>query len=266
LINGAVTYFQKTFWMIFEARYGMPSESILGPGLTAGLALSHVLDFTRISLLRGYGMDAGMITFLNMAFLVLLAAAAILAVRRIKVKDRRLHFFLIGLLPYLLAVIIFLPPRDSRHLLPAFPALTIMLIAGIASLRGYRNIFFALMLALMIAHSAPLALNIHNEVAPPVKSIEYVRENYDPNTTVLITPGSSYSYCKYLCRGMQYSTHLSEKKTRDYISWDYTVIVMEKSDYLNTTPFNYTLLRTFSRDPRVHAKHSEESIYRLFLK
>jgi 4-amino-4-deoxy-L-arabinose transferase-like glycosyltransferase len=242
-------------------RVDRPDISLLGTGLAPGYVGLRLLSFPYFFLFGGYGINLAGLGVLSAVLLLLMAALVAIPARRARLRDSRLIFFATGILVYLAAVFILLPPSNPRYLLMLVPILSLVLAAGIWRIRkpGLRYIVFGAMALLMLSHSVFLAYEIRTIPAPPIQLINYVNENYVPEDA-MFSAGFMDKYLDY------YGTNLTRLpagtgcgSVEELVSENRSVLTVSGSGRCDgLTPIE---IARFSRDPRVHVKRSTAILY-----
>jgi 4-amino-4-deoxy-L-arabinose transferase-like glycosyltransferase len=182
---------------------------------------------------------------------------------KIQLKDQIFHFFLIGIVPYLTMVFIFLIPYNPRYLLPLIPALSLIFVLALEKFTRFKIPLFFLLLILILIQSIPLALKIHNTPTAPVQLINYIKQNYNSNETVIILgqPATNRRHFDYYREDF---TVLSKQPLPEdllLLAKNQTVLVAGYvPDYRN---LKFKHIKRFYRDPRVHIKHHIQDLYEL---
>lgn len=265
LINGAGAYFENSGWMIVDYRLGKPEVSMIGAEITGSYLVSRLGSFGSGLLSGGYGIIPENPGILGWAMIAMLALTAVIMAFSAKIRDSRLHFFAIGLVPYLAAVILFLPPAEARHLLPVIPALSAAFVLAIGRLKKLRIITFSALMIITFLISLPLAVMVHTEKSPPVQMIEYIKENYDLEKTMAVVSGSPLRHFEYYGAGIQFTDSISDRQAQTFLQGGGTLLSTDKERFSNRAAFNVSPAKEFRRDVRVHPKHSEEYLYEVSL-
>jgi len=249
----------------FVFRFGNPGISVIHKNIGISYLLTRLRIFIEYFLLGGYGIlcrnfDVPMFfLFLFLIFLLLIAAF------KIQLKDQRFYFFLVGIVPYLTMVFIFLEPSNNpRYLLPLIPALSLIFVLALEKFTRFKIPLFFLLLILILIQSIPLALKIHNTPAAPVQLINYIKQNYNPNETVIIPPRWPTDMSRHFDYYREDFTVLSKHPLPEdllLLAKNQTVLVAGYvPDYRN---LKFKHIKRFYRDPRVHIKHHMQDLYEL---
>lgn len=242
-------------------RVDRPYISMLGFDLTYENVIQRLIGFPYFFLLGGYGINLASLGVLSVFLLFLVIALGILFLKKIDLRDERFVFFSLGVLPYLIAVFIMLPPFNPRYLLILVPLLSLVFTNVVFNLKktDLRYVLFAFLIVLVLVHSVFLALQIRSIPSPPVQLIGYINENYGPEDVIILN-GFAGKYFTYYEAGISRLSSETDCETiRDLISRDKNVLTISGSE--SCEGLELFKIISFSRDPRVHVKRSMISLY-----
>ncbi|MBN2331152.1 MAG: glycosyltransferase family 39 protein [Candidatus Aenigmarchaeota archaeon] len=268
LITGIPEYLSSAVSQ-FGFRVGKPHISIIGTELTPNYLALKLFSSFYYFLLGGYGINLASLGLFSTVLLFFMAALAILFLKNVNLRDRRVLFLVSGVLIYLPVIFILLPPFSPRYLLVLIPLLSLIFTKALWNLKkpNQRYPLFGLLILLVLTHSIFLALEISTKSAPPVQLINYVNENYGSygSEGIIILNGFASKYFTYYHTDL---TRLSETETdceriKKIISENKTVLSIAGDK--NCEGLQLELVSTFKRDPRVHIKRSMINLYEFLL-
>lgn len=274
IINGFFGYFDavsKQFFKRFE-----PGFAVVGGGISMDYLVLTMKDSFNLFLGSSYGFN--FLGFKVLPAIVLLIYLFFLLLSCEKLKDKRILFFIVGLFFYLTMVILFLPLSNSRYFLPLIPFISLLFSLGISWFGKFDYLAFIFLIFLLIFSSVPLVKGIHSEITPPVKLVDYVKENYDLDKIIIFRDSMTGRHLKYYSLPSYFYVgliaYLSNESISDQDPVDRNKIISAVFDknkiilVINPTPYfimnyNMTLIKKFDRDIRIHAKHSSIQLYEL---
>lgn len=247
-------------------RVDKPYISAIGSGITYGDLSNRLSGFLYYFLLGGYGINIADLGILSVLLLLFMVILGILFMKGINPRDRRFIFFSLGIVPYLIAVFIILPPFNPRYLLILIPLFSLAFTHTVWNLKrpNTRYLLLGVLIFLVLVHSIFLALVIRNTPSPPVQLIGYVNENYRPGDAVILD-GFALKYFIY------YQTNLTliPSGTADcetihgLLSKDRKVLTVSGNTVCED--IDSGIVTRFERDSRVHIKRSMISLYEFIL-
>lgn len=245
----------------YASRVGKPYYSLLGTDITPNILAARVSGFVYYFLLGGYGINLGAMGALSMALMAFMAFLALSFLKRISMNEGDIMFFVSGLVPYMAAVFVMLPPFNPRYLLITVPLLSLVFVLSLWNIKRtqIRHALFGVLVMLVAAHSVFLALEIRSIPAPPVQMIEHVNQNYGPETTILL---SGFT-------GKYFSYYHSDLETLSLSGTDCGVVetildyrtVLSVSGSEDCSNLRLVEAASFTRDARVHIKRSRITLY-----
>ncbi len=256
IINGFVGYF-GTILDHFLWISGDSKISVFSGELASDSFFLRTKSFFRFFLGEGYGIDLLELSILPV--ITLLIYLSFLFLSYDKLKDKRILFFVPGLVFYLLYTFLFLPPHNPRYLLPLIPFISLLFVLGVSWFGKFDKLAFVFLLVLLIAHSVPLAAKIHTTEAPSVELISYIKENYSLEEIFIFRDTITHGYLKYYnIKSVHFDdadeynvTKISENKT--------VLFINPKHEQIKE--YNLALIKIFQRDFRVHSKQGRVSLY-----
>ncbi len=265
VVNGFFGYF-GTILDHFLWLSGDSKISVFSGELASDSFFLRIKSFFRFFLGEGYGIDLWELSILPV--ITLLIYLSFLFLSYDKLKDKRILFFVLGLVFYLLYTFLSLPPHNPRYLLPLIPFISLLFAFGVSWFGKYNYLAFAFLFILLLIHSAPLAKEIHITEAPPVQLINYIKANYNLNEVIIFKDKMTAVHLGFY--GLKYfSPSLLEKDRVNMLSRGEGVFYTNKTililspDYNVLQNYNATLIKEFKRDLRVHVKHHKVSLYEL---
>jgi len=274
IASGFLGYFESASRQFFK-RFD-PGFAVVGGGVSPDYLALTMKDFFKFFLGSGYGIDFWGFKMLPVVALLFYLFFLLLSYE--KLKDKRILFFVVGLFFYLIMVILFLPLSNPRYFLPLIPFISLLFALGISWFGRFDYLAFIFLLFLLIFSSVPLVKGIHGEAAPPVKLVEYIEENYDLDEIIIFRDAMIGRHLKYYNLSSYLPIDLGRYLSNESISdqdpidrsktisavfdKDKTILIIDP--YYNTFKnYNITLIETFERDVRIHAKHSSIQLYEL---
>jgi hypothetical protein len=247
----------------YSTRIGKPYYSILGVEITASTLATRVFSFMYYFLLGGYGINLVGLGFVSVILLIIIVYLAISFLRKVSIREGNILFFVSGLVPYLLFVYLFLPPFSPRYFLILIPFLSLVFTQVVLRIRknDIRYVFLIILILLLISHSVFLVHEIRTNPSPPVQLIEYVNKNYGYDTIILLS-GFAEKYFNYYGTALQ-AISLYEIDCEDAEELLRNSSVLSVSEKEDCEDLGFELIIEFARDPRVHIKRSEISLYEL---
>ena len=250
----------------YAARVDKPYYSLLGSESTPGVLATRAFGFLYYFLLGGYGVNLAGLGVFSILLLVFTGFLAASFLKKVNIRERVILFFVSGVIPYLLVVFIMLPPFSPRYFLILVPMVSLALAHALWNFKKIRIRYalFGFLVFLVASHSVFLALEIRSNPSPPVQLIEYVNENYGPDTIIALS-GFAGKYFEY---------HGSDLEALSLSQIDCNLIeglleehrtVLSVSGNQECSNLGPVEVAVFSRDPRVHIKRSRITLYEFLL-
>lgn len=228
-----------------------------------GLNLSNLV-FT-IKTLIGLFIEGWSFAFFIFALIVLIAIFYKSEDLKKNIRDKRLVFLLGWLIPYFLLFIFVTDLYISRYLLPVFPPLAIIFGSSMVEIYdtiGSKNVkkilalFSLIIIIFMGYHAISSAYAIHTTEPAPVAAAEFIKNNYDPNGTVIVV-FESFRHLQYYLpefKIMRASADSSEK-AYEYLTENKTVI------YDVDMAMSTNKIHEFTRNHNIYPKHEFIKLY-----
>lgn len=301
IASGFLGYFESALKQ-FLKRFDRPGMSTLAGDFSFDYLLSKIKYFIVFFLGTGYGINLMGFSIFPVGMLLIYLFFLFLSYE--KLKDKRILFFVVGLVFYVIMIFLFLPAHNPRYLLPLIPFISLLFTLGFSWFGKYERLAFLFLFILLLIHAAPLAKEIHEVPSPPVQLMEYIQANYDLDDTFVVMGPVTAAYLEEYGIGYHYPSFLISHSSNKSIKINETLFLSEIEEFnqkynsrilgeFNSTAylqeysnskytfnisktilvispteilfekFNLTLIKTFSRDPRIHPKHTKESLYEL---
>ncbi len=248
-------------------RAGDSAKSLIGIDVTPALLLQRAYEFAYYFLFGGYGINLWDMGAVNVLLLASLAALAILIVRERGLLTGGMGmFFLSGIVLYLPAVFVALPPVNPRYLLILVPLFSIAASMALHRrlARRARAVAVCVLAALLLSHSIFLAAEISSTPAPLAQLAGWLEKNAEGKNAVI---GGRYAgdYLTYYEPGSIFIPIESA-------SCDVIVALLEDGYRVFSVDMEpqcegigSSRLAAFRRDQRVHIKRSACDLYGLAL-
>jgi hypothetical protein len=237
-----------------------PHVSVIAADLTPGYLFGRAQAFLKYFILVGLGLDLSRIPFAIKLTGLVIALAVLL--RWVRVSDSRTRFWLVALLPYLFSIYLLLPPNNPRYLLILVPLAALLVAATVHSVEppALRVSLFGALCLLLLVHSSKLAYELKSVPTPPISIIEFIRDHYDAERTVLIRQGSWARHLDYYGEGLEIKNGgIDCSWIESVLTSGVTVLTVEACD--SCPEFGCKKIFEARRDPRVHWKHHKLSLY-----
>jgi hypothetical protein len=275
IVNGFVDYF-RVLIKYFLWISGESGTSIFFIGSLFRRLNHQFTNFYKFFLGSGYGISLSEPNILSVIFLLVFLSYILLSYWRL--KDKKMIFFIAGLLFYFLYTFFFLPVHNPRYFLPLIPFISLLLAFGVSWFNKYDYIAFIFLVFILLIGSVPLAKTIHKVPSPPVQLINYIEANYDLEGIVVFKDIMSKAHLEYYgipaYPSFNLERYLSNETISDKFSFDKNqdisttfkankIILIINPDYFTFGNYNLGLIKEFKRDVRVHAKQDYISLYEL---
>lgn len=237
-----------------------PIALLLSDKLDVVSYLDKILISLTFFYMANFGVLINNMSALNYLFIFSCLILGLISIYNLRPKDKRFYFFIIPAVLYLLMVAFYLPATNPRYLLPITLLLPVAFSFSILKSEKYWKILFILFLTLVLFHSVPLAIAIHTQPAVPLQLMNYITENYDSNTVMLASLGIPVKYRDYY--NSTYPDYplpnipIESREDIDNCLKNNTTVLTTNIRFSNNITFNYTFIKRFERDSRIHVKHS----------
>jgi hypothetical protein len=246
-------------------------DMALEGGYTVVNLLVRVKSFFGFILSSGYGVKLWgfnlwhVISVLTYLFFFVLIYGALVGKNVVRgLRDKRIFFFLVGLVFYVFITMIIpiLPPHNPRYFLPLIVFFSLLFGLGVSLFGRYEYLVFGILFVLLIGYSVPLVGDIHDIPSAPAQTVYYIMDNYDMNETMLFVDFIHVGFFMYYDLE-HWNPGLLNVSRRDVFRENKTV-VLAVSGFDDVESYNMTLVRKFSRDFRVHMKQNTIYLYEVY--
>ncbi|MDO8503206.1 MAG: glycosyltransferase family 39 protein [bacterium] len=146
-------------------------------------------------------------------FPLLILIAWFLIKYREEIKQFKNTFLLVWLLAYFIPLAFIYNLEVPRHVLPLLPPLALLIGSALKKLKNQKSstVIFVGILIAMFSKSLDQVQKIHTLTPPTIAPVSYVKEKFDPETTILITTFTYRQFQYYAPEFTNFYADVTEK-------------------------------------------------------
>lgn len=172
-------------------------------------------------------------------------------------------FVIVWLLSYLIPLILIYNLEVPRHLLPLLPPLILLLTLSMERIKKYQAIstlFICIIMVLMFTVSINQAKQIRNLIPPTVAPVLYVKENFQPEKTLII---SDFTYRQFQYYAPGFKNFYGSKNAPIQINTEYVILDLfsTKEQIAQLADYNISDVKEFSGPVDIFPRISKTRLY-----
>jgi hypothetical protein len=250
----------------FRWRFDKPGVSVLGAEVSPGYLWDRTYEFTRRFFVETVCFGFGRIYQGIMTLGFIIGGILYLVSER-----KRLNFLMLNLIwmiPYFLMIFLFLPPTPRRFV-PLLPIMALFIVKG-WHMVPWNGIILGILIACTLYFSWHLADEIHEKAGAPERAIRYITRNFQQDETTIFTRSIGRHMTYYLGKEWKKRGLFTEEDILKEMKNGQTVITdFDPASFITDIEdkgLTFEELYTFTRDPKVHGKHSTVRLYKIYSK
>ncbi len=199
------------------------------------------------------------------AFLILSVFSIVWVALKPKLhKEFKIWFLLIWTFSYGVILFIVYNLEIQRHLLPLLPPLAILTAFSLVQLIKNQKVLvpvFLLFWASIFLQGLNQVIHLNTEIPPTIQPVNYVKQNFDPQNTIII---ASYIYRQFQYYAPEFNSYYSDKVDHMEIKPNQKVIIDYqglKDKIINSDNLKITEIKEFNGDKELFPKISQVTLY-----